>query len=164
MVEAKPTVLHLLGQGGEAFIDSGPGAEVLEAGRFALFQRLFQQEEAFIVNIVVKIKVGTGSHVRQEEPAHIGQMVFIRFGIYDHRSYGQGGFHEHFGGILAEAGGLGNLRQGHGPVAKPLQDSELDHEPAHLEYNRAEGNKFCQTLRLPCIQMLAGVRFLNVRK
>ena len=164
MVEAEPALLHLLGQGGKALVERGPIAEVLQSGRTAFQQRLFQMEEAFIVHVMVEVHVHPRRRVVQEEPARLGEGELVRLRVDEGGSDGKGCLHQDLRGILRQAGGLNDLRQGHVSVTQPLQDAELDHQAAGLEHDGAERDVLRQPLRIAGGQAVHRVNFLDIRK
>ena len=78
VVEGEPALLCLRGQLRQSLIDRRPRAEMLQARRASLLQRLFQTVHADVVHVVVEVDVDAGRRVDEQEPAGLRQAVLLR--------------------------------------------------------------------------------------
>ena len=129
MVKGKPRLLHLLGQRGQAFIDSRPLSKMRQAFGLSLKKRIFQPEPPFVIDILVKIYIDTSGRVYQQKPSCLGQLVTIRIHIGQNKPYTERCFQQAFHGIVAQTGTITYLFTGQPDltITQHLQDTIFQH-------------------------------------
>ena len=161
MVKVEPAFLHLGRQFRQGFIQCRPWAEMLQADGAAFFQGFLQMKPAFIIHVMVELRVHVGGVVGDEAPARLAQRVTVGVRVDEHGADAEARFQHHLGGIAADAGLFGHFRFRHAvvAVAQQLENAEFLHQAAHLEHNRSPSNPFGLDLGFSGGQMLFAVGF-----
>ena len=130
MVEAKPALLHLFGQTGQSLIDRWPVAEMLQAFRLAITQRLLQMEPSLIVDVVVEVDIDSRGSVVQQKPARLRQRIAVGLRVNENGTNAQRGFQQAFYGIIRQVGLLRQFLAGHTflRVSDEVEDAEFNHQ------------------------------------